>query len=168
MFVVTIVISLQWMQDGHLGGQFLRFGPKWVINITKLGIQIHSFWQNSRPLRPKMALLAGIIEIERAVFVFGRCFDTWKEDIWGKQNQKRHFCTHCYIATLERKIFEAGALAKAHTSVSLFLCNFTAVWNICAPCCIPTLQRKTFVKSPYQVMKFCAWLPLQHSKDDFC
>ena len=48
------------------------------------------------------------------------------------------------------------------------LCNFTAVWNICAHCCIPTLQRKTFVKSPYQVMKLCVWLPFQHSKEDFC
>ena len=96
------------------------------------------------------------------------CFDIWKEDVWGKQNQKGHFCTHCSTATLERKIFEAGKLAKAHTWVSLFLCNFTAKWNICAHCCIPALQRKTFVKSSYQVMKLCAWLPFQHSKEDFC
>ena len=86
-------------------------------------MQIYSFWQNSRPLRPKMALLRGIIEIERAVFVFWLCFDTWKEDIWGKQNQKRHFCTHCYIATLERNAFEAGQ--PAH---SLFV--FTASFHI--------------------------------------
>ena len=128
-----------------LKGGFVNFCPKWVINVPKLGMQIYSFWQNSRPLRQKMASLRGIIE--RAEFVFWLC---WKEGIWGKQNQKRHVCTHCYIAALERKIFEAGKLlAKAHTWVFLFWCNFTALWNICVRCCIPTRQRKTFVQSPY-------------------
>ena len=142
----------------------MNFWPKWVINITKLGMQIYSFWQNSRPLRPKMALLRGIIKIKRAMFVFLALFWHIKTRYLGKAKSEEIFC----IATLERKIFEAGKLAKAHTWVSLFLCNFTAVWNICTHCCIPTLQRKTFVKSPYQVMKLCAWLPFQHSKDDFC
>ena len=131
--------------DGHLDGQYLRFWPKWVINITKLGIQIHTFWHNPRPPRLKNGL------------VKKPCL-----------NWKTHVCTHCSTATLKRKIFEAGKLAKAHTWVSLFLCNFTAKWNICAHCCIPTLQRKIFVTSPYQVMKLCAWLPFQHSKDEFC
>ena len=145
--------------DGHLDGQYLRFWPKWVINITQLGVQICSFWQNSRPLRPKMALIRGIVEIERAVFVLLALFWHMKRRCLGKAKSE---------ATLERKIFEAGKLAKAHTWVSLFLCNFTAKWNICAHCCIPTLQRKIFVTSPYQVMKLCAWLPFQHLKYEFC
>ena len=116
--------------DGHLGGGFLNFWPKWVINITKLGMQIYSFWQNFRPLRPKMALLRGIIEIERAVFVFLALFwhmkrrylgeaksdetflytllhcNTRKEDFWSRETSKSIICVDSTILPLERRIFE--------------------------------------------------------------
>ena len=116
--------------DGHLGGGFLNFWPKWVINITKSGVQICSFWQNSRPLRPKMALIRGIIEIERAMFVLlalfwhmkRRCLgkaksegtflhthlysNTRKEDFWSRETSKSTIWVDSTILPLERRIFE--------------------------------------------------------------
>ena len=154
--------------DGHLGGGFLNFWPKWVINITKLGMQICSFWQNSRPLRPKMALIRGIIEIERAVFVLLALFWHMKRKCLGKAKSEGTFLHTLLYSNTRKEDFWSRQLAKAHTWVALFLCNFTAKWNICAHCCIPALQRKTFVKSSYQVTKLCAGLPIQHSKEHFC
>ena len=55
-----------------------------------------------------MALLRDLVQIERAMFSLGSV-STDKRKIFGE----RHFCAH--RATLERKIYEAGKLAKART-----------------------------------------------------
>ena len=108
----------------HLDGWPLHFWPKWVINITKWSMQIYSFWQNSRPQRPKRALFWVIIEIERALFVSFYSISTQDKATFGQSEiRKKCFCTHCYIATLERNAFEAGQPAK-------WLFEFTAFFHL--------------------------------------
>ena len=108
--------------DGHLGGGFLNFWPKWVINITKLGMQICSFWQNSRPLRPKMALIRGIIEIERAVFVLLALFWHMKRRCLGKAKSEGTFLhTHLYSNTRKEDFWSRETSKSTHMSIFVFV-----------------------------------------------
>ena len=108
--------------DGHLGGGFLNFWPKWVINITKLGMQICSFWQNSRPLRPKMALIRGIIEIERAVFVLLALFWHMKRRCLGKAKSERTFLhTLLYSNTRKEDFWSRETSKSTHMSIFVFV-----------------------------------------------
>ena len=153
--------------DGHLEGQYMRFWQIWVINITKIGLQIRNFWHNPKPPRLKYSLIKRpCLNWKGNIFCFGSV-PTNKKEIFVESKIRRDMFVHAATEQHSKgRFLEAGKLAKAHTWV--FLCNFRAKWNMCAHCCIPTLQRKIFVTSPYQVMKLCAWLPFQHSKDEFC
>ena len=108
--------------DGHLGGGFLNFRPKWVINITKLGMQICSFWQNSRPLRPKMALIRGIIEIERAVFVLLALFWHMKRRCLGEAKSEGTFLhTLLYSNTRKEDFWSRETSKSTHMSIFVFV-----------------------------------------------
>ena len=86
--------------DRHLGGQLWIFLPKWVNQITKLGmpVQIESFWQNPRPPGPKMALFLhfytwkgrylGKAKLEETFLYILLNSNTWKEDFWSRKQAK--------------------------------------------------------------------------------
>ena len=109
------------MQDIHLDGWPLHFWPKWVINITKWSIQIYSFWQNSRPQRPKMALFWAIIEIERALFVSFYCISTQDRATFGQSEIRRDVFVH--TATMQHS---KGMLLKQENLQKAFFV-FTAL-----------------------------------------
>ena len=82
----SVNIRLHSVLETHVDWQLLNFWQKWVINITRLVIQMYTFdkipgYSQFWPPRPKKALMKGIIEIERAVFVVLTLFPIWKGDI---------------------------------------------------------------------------------------
>ena len=80
--------------DGHLDGQYLRFWPKWVINITKLGIQIHTFWHNPRPPRLKNGLVKRpCLNWKGNVCCFGSVL-THEKEIFGESKIRRDMFVH--------------------------------------------------------------------------
>ena len=120
-FVAEISMNFV-LLDGHFKGQYLRFGPKWVINITKLGMQICSFWQNSRPLRPKMALIRGIIEIERAVFVLLALFWHMKRRCLGKAESEGTFLHTLLYSNTRKEDFWSRETFKSTSNEYLCFC----------------------------------------------
>ena len=60
-----------------------------------------------------MALFRSKNGIERAMFVVLALFPHMKGRCLGEGKSAETFLSHCYIATLERKIFEGGKLTKA-------------------------------------------------------
>ena len=80
--------------DGHLDGQYLRFWPKWVINITKLGMQIHTFWHNPRPPRLKNGLVKRpCLNWKGNVCCFGSV-PTHEKEIFGESKIRRDMFVH--------------------------------------------------------------------------
>ena len=123
----------QTVLDGHLGGGFLNFWPKWVINITKLGMQICRFWQNSRPLRPKMALIKGIIEIERAVFVLLARFWHMKRRCLGRAKSEGTFLHTLLHSNTQKEDFWTRETSKStHMSISVFVWFHSKVKYLCS------------------------------------
>ena len=80
--------------DIHLDGWPLQFWPKWVFNIIKLSMQIHSFWQYSRLQSPKTALFWAIIQIERALFVSFYSISTQDKATFGQSEIRRDVFEH--------------------------------------------------------------------------
>ena len=103
--------------DIHLGGWPLHFLSKLVINITKWSMQIYSFWQNSRPQRPKTALFWVIIEIERALFVSFYSISTQDKATFGQSEIRRDVFEH--TATLQHS---KGMLLKQDNLQNHYLC----------------------------------------------
>ena len=119
--------------DGHLGGGFLNFWLKWVIKITKLCMQICSFWQNFRPLRPKMALIRGIIEIERAVFVLLALFRHMKRRCLGKAESEGTFLHTLLHSNTQKEDFWTRETSKStHMSISVFVWFHSKVKYLCS------------------------------------
>ena len=106
----------------HLGGWPLHFWPKWVINITKWTMQIYSFWQNSRPQRPKTALFWVIIKIERALFVSFYSISTQDKASFGQSEITRDVFVH--TATLQHS--KGMLLKQDNLQRALFV--FTALY----------------------------------------
>ena len=112
-----VLYKLSTNLDGHLGGGFLNFWPKWVIDIAKLGMQIHSFWQNSRPRSPKTALFWDIIQIESARFVYFYSISTQDKATFGQSEIRRDVFVH--TATLQHS---KGMLLKQDNLQNHYLC----------------------------------------------
>ena len=76
-------------RPGHLDGQYLRFLPKRVFNITKLDMQIHTFWHNPRPPRLKNGLI-------------NRPCSNWKGNV----------CCFGFVPTHEKEIFGESKIRR--------------------------------------------------------
>ena len=93
------------------------FGSKCVFNIIKLSMQIHSFWQNSRPQSPKMALFWAIIQIERALLISFYSISTQDKATFGQSEIRRDVFVH--TATLQHS---KGMLLKQDNLQNHYLC----------------------------------------------